>query len=219
MTTLHSRKSIDRSPLRRAEIHGLQKLMKTLTKVLLILLVSYFVAAANGASFDVFLKIEGIEGDSTDPGHLNEINVVSFNTGVRNSGSFAGGGGSGAGKTEFTDLTVFKYIDKASPQLFIAAANGDHIRRAMLVVRKSGPNPFTFYRIVLGDVLISSVNDNASITDQNGNLLESITLNWAGISWTFIPQNADGSRGEPISGWFDTKSVRGGSGTGPFSPF
>jgi type VI secretion system secreted protein Hcp len=209
MTTLHSRKSIDRSPLRRAEIHGLQKLMKTLTKVLLILLVSYFVAAANGASFEVFLKIEGIEGDSTDPMHINEINVVSFKIGVLNSGTFSTGGGGGAGKVQVTDLTVFKFIDKASPQLFVAAAQGDHIRSATLVVRKSG-NPFTVYKIVLDDVLISSVNDNASTTDQNGNLVETITLNWSRITWTFTPQNADGSRGVPITHWFDLKSVRGG---------
>ncbi len=174
------------------------------------MLVCYFVAAANGASFEVFLKIEGIEGDSTDPRHTNEINVVSFNIGVLNTETFATGGGGGAGKVQFTDLTVFKFIDKASPQLFVAAALGDHIRSATLVVRKSGPNPFTFYEIVLQDVLISSVNDNASTTDQNGNLLEQITLNWARITWTFIPQNPDGSRGAPITHFFDRKTVRGG---------
>ena len=60
--------------------------MKIITKVLLTLLVCCFVAAANGASFEVFLKIEGIEGDSTADRHENEINVVSFNIGVLNSG-------------------------------------------------------------------------------------------------------------------------------------
>jgi type VI secretion system secreted protein Hcp len=156
------------------------------------------------------LKIEGVEGDSTDRVHINEINVVSFQMGVRNTGTFATGGGGGAGKAEFTDLTVFKFIDKASPVLFLAAAQGDHIRSATLVVRKSGPNPFTFYKIVLDDVLISSVNDDASTTDQNGNLLERMTLNWARITWTFIPQNPDGSRGAPITRFFDRRVVNGG---------
>jgi type VI secretion system secreted protein Hcp len=207
MTTLHSRKSIDRSPRPRAEIHGLQKLMKTLTKVLLILLVSYFVAAANGASFEVFLRIEGIQGDSNDARHQDWINAVSFNIGASNSGTFAG---SVAGKAEFTDLKVFKFIDKASPVLFISSALGRHIRRATLEVRKSGPDPFGFLKIDLDDVLISSVNDDVRATDENGEILEVITLNWARITWTFVPQNPDGSRGSPITRFFDRRTVSGG---------
>jgi type VI secretion system secreted protein Hcp len=210
MTTLHSRKSIDRSPLRRAEIYGLQELMKTLTKVLLILLVSYFVGAVNGASFDIFLKIEGIQGDSKDSAHRDEIDAVSFQIGVLNTGSFAGGGGGGSGQVKFLDLKVFKFIDKASPQLFLASAMGHYIPRATLAVRPSGPNPFGFYTIVLEDVLITNVNDNAVTTDQNGNLMETITLNCAKLTWIFTPRNPDGSWGTPISRWFDLTTVRGG---------
>ena len=74
--------------------------MKTLTKVLLILLVSYFVAAANGAPLEVFVKIDlgdgsTIEGNSKDPKHLNEIKAVSFYVGVLDTGGFASGNGGG----------------------------------------------------------------------------------------------------------------------------
>src|SRR5438132_10298110 len=135
--------------------------MKIITKIPLILLVCCFVAAANGASFEVFLKIEGIEGDSTASNHENEINVLTFNIGVLNSGTFVGGGG--GGKAKFTDLTVFKFIDKASPQLFVASASGNFIPSATLVVRKSAPNPFPIYRLVLDNVLITSVNNSGTI--------------------------------------------------------
>jgi type VI secretion system secreted protein Hcp len=174
--------------------------MKIVTKVLLILLVCYFAAAANGASFEVLLRIEGIQ---------TEINAVSFNMGVVLEGGDPVGGGGALGKPNFTPLTVFKFIDETSPQLFVAAAMGEHFRSATLVVRKSGPNPFTFYRIVLNDVLISSVKDNASATDQNGNLLEQITLKYGRICWTFIPQNADGSPGSSFTRCFDLRSQRG----------
>jgi type VI secretion system secreted protein Hcp len=210
MTTLHSRKSIDRLPLRRAEIYGLQKLMKTLTKVLLILLVSYFVAAANGASLEVFLEIEGIRGDSKVDRHRDDIDVVSFKIGVLNTGTFATGGGGAAGKAEFTDLTVIKFIDSASVPLCLAAAQGDHFRSATLVVRNSERDPLPILTIVLNDVLISSVNDSASTTDPNGNLLESITLNWARITWTFTKRDQNGSLGTSISRSFDRRTGRGG---------
>jgi type VI secretion system secreted protein Hcp len=163
------------------------------------------VTAANGASFDVFLKIDGIQGDSRD-----EIEVVSFKIGVLNTGTFDSGGGGGAGKVKFSDLTVFKSIDKASPQLFLAAAQGNHIRRASLLVRPSGPNPFGFYSIILENVLITSVNDNAVTTDQNGNLIESISLNCEKMTWVFTPRNPDGSWGTAIIRSFDQVTGSGG---------
>jgi type VI secretion system secreted protein Hcp len=195
------------TPLNHAEIHRLQKLMKTLTKVLLILVVCCFVAAAKGASFQVFLKIDGIEGDSTDPMHLNEIRAISFKMGVLNSATFETGYN---GKPKFTDLTVFKPIDSASPQLFLAAALGTHIKNATLVVRRSGPIPFEFYKIVLSDVVISGLNDAVSATAQDSSLVEPVTLNFTRIDWTFIPQNPDGSAGQPIHHFFDLRHVTGG---------
>jgi type VI secretion system secreted protein Hcp len=183
--------------------------MKTLTKVLLILLVSYFIAAANGASFEVFLKIEGIQGDSTARGHENEINVVSFNLGVLNTGTFSPGGFP-SGKAEFKDLRVIKFIDSASVPLSVAAANGDLIGSATLVVRKSGPDPFPIYKIVLDPVLISSVDDSVSTTDPNGNLLESITLNWGRITWTFFRHDSKGEPAGVIQKWFDRRTGKGG---------
>jgi len=94
----------------------------------------------------------------------------------------------------------------------VASARGDFIRSATLVVRKSGPNPFTIYQLVLDNVLISSVSDNASTTDQNGNLLEQITLNCSRITWTFFPSNADGRLGGAIHTFFDLTSGKGGRG-------
>ena len=108
------------------------------------LLQTHFVAAANGASVEIFLKIEGIDGDSTDPMHINEINAVSFKMGVLREGGDLGSGGGGAITPQFTPLTVFKFIDKASPQLLVAVATGQHFPRATLVVRRSEPNPFEF---------------------------------------------------------------------------
>jgi len=83
---------------------------------------------------------------------------------------------------------------------------GDHFPTVTLVVRKSG---FTLYRLILQDVLISSVNDNASETDENGNLLETITFNYAKINWTFFLRNPDGSAGGSISRTFDVTTNRG----------
>ena len=43
----------------------------------------------------VFLKLDGIEGESRDARHAKEIDVTSWSLGVTNAGSGHGGGGGG----------------------------------------------------------------------------------------------------------------------------
>ena len=65
-------------------------------------------------SLDIFLKVDGIQGEARDRTHANEIDVLSFTWGASNPGSGSSGGG-GAGKVQFQTLNVVKRIDKASP--------------------------------------------------------------------------------------------------------
>src|SRR5207247_2100198 len=53
---------------------------------------------------DMFLKIEGIEGESQDSKHKSEIHLLSWNWGETQAGTFANGGGGGAGKVRMADL-------------------------------------------------------------------------------------------------------------------
>ena len=52
---------------------------------------------AQGAAVDYFLKIEGVDGESNDSKHKNEIEILSFSWGATNTGTTAHGGGGGAG--------------------------------------------------------------------------------------------------------------------------
>ena len=89
-------------------------------------------------AFDAFLKIDGIDGESTDKFHPGEIEISSFSWGVTQTGSIGSGGGGGAGKASFQDLHFSSSISKASPNLMIACATGEHIKEATLTVRKGG---------------------------------------------------------------------------------
>ena len=87
---------------------------------------------------DYFLKIKGIEGESFDAKHKNEIDVLSWSWGETQSGSHAAGGGGGAGKVSMQDFSFVMKVNKASPKLLLACANGEHIPEATLVCRKAG---------------------------------------------------------------------------------
>ena len=68
---------------------------------------------------DVFLKIsDGIDGESLDDKHKNEIEIDSFSWGVTQSGT-AGrtGTGQGAGKASFQDIHFTAKVNKSSPTL------------------------------------------------------------------------------------------------------
>jgi len=82
------------------------------------------------AQVDYFLKIEGVEGESTDDKHKKELDVESFSWGETNSGTAGHGSGSGAGKVHPQDFTFTKRMDKSSPVLFIGCALGTHYKEA-----------------------------------------------------------------------------------------
>src|ERR1700704_1510183 len=73
---------------------------------------------------DIFAKIGDIKGESLDAKHKDEIEVLSFSWGLTNGVSIGAGGGAGAGKATFQDLTIVHNIDKASPLLMKACATG-----------------------------------------------------------------------------------------------
>ena len=87
---------------------------------------------------DVFLKLGTIAGESTDDKHKGEIDVLSWSWGINQSGTMAPGGGGGAGKASFHDLSFMHSFDKASPAIMKACATGEHIPEATLIVAQGG---------------------------------------------------------------------------------
>lgn len=97
-------------------------------------------AAAGAQPFEQFvLELDGIKGESSDSKHKGAIEVESFSWGVSQaSAAAAAGGGGGAGKVVFQDIHFTTRLSSASPQLFLTCATGQHIKKAILFVRKSG---------------------------------------------------------------------------------
>ncbi len=90
------------------------------------------------AQADYYLKLEGIDGESSDDKHKGEIELMSFSIGVSQAGSAGAGGGGGTGKARFHDFSITKTVDKSSPKLFLAGASHQHIKTGILTARKGG---------------------------------------------------------------------------------
>ena len=145
----------------------------------------------------IFLKLDGIPGESTDKKHKDEIDVQSWTWGMTQQLFHAGGGGgTSAGKAKFEDLQFIHRIDKASPAIMLACASGKHLKDATLTMRKVGKTPLEFLVIKLTSVLVTSVRDAGD--EGTPGTHETVTLNFAKIDVKYTPQTASGAGGAAV---------------------
>jgi type VI secretion system secreted protein Hcp len=152
-------------------------------------------------AFDIFLKIDGIKGESNDAQHREEIEAESFSWGASQQGTTGAGGGAGVGKASFQDLRVVMSVSRASPQLFLACAQGRHIKTAVLTCRKAGGrDQHDFLRYILSDALVSSYHIEGQAED--GVPVDEVSFKYAQLKIEYRPQKVDGSLGAPVAaGW------------------
>jgi type VI secretion system secreted protein Hcp len=147
-------------------------------------------------AYNLYLKIDGIDGESTSQGHENEIDLFSFSWGVSNIPSAAGANGVAAGaavsKPKLSDLSVTKLSDKATPQLFSACLTGKHIKSAILTCPKASGEDYL--QIQLEDVLVSDyVAGGHANSDTEEGPLDQVSLNFQQISFQLL--NSAGTTG------------------------
>ena len=156
-------------------------------------------------AFDAFLKIEGIQGESSDKTHPGEIEIESFSWGVSNTGSVVVGGGAGAGKAVSQDFHFATSLSKASPSLMLACATGRHFPTATLTCRKAGGSgQVEFLKIKLIDALVSSYQ-TGGVTDGDAAVpTDQFSLNFAKIDFLYTVART----GEQIETTFDFSANR-----------
>jgi len=149
---------------------------------------------------DMFLKIDGVNGEAKDKVHSKEIDVLAWTWGMGNHGSAHVLGGAGSGKVNVQDVQITKYVDSASPKLMKACCSGAHFANALLTVRKAGGTPVEYIKIKLEGVFISEVSTGGSGGEDR--LLENVSLNFAKVNVDYTPQNEKGGAGTAIPfGW------------------
>lgn len=153
---------------------------------------------------DFLLELAGIKGESSDAAHKETIEIESFSWGVSNMGSHATGGGGGAGKCSFQDIHFTTAVNKSSPTLMMSCAQGKHIEKAVLFVRKQGEKQQEYYTITLKDLLVSGYQS----ADSSGGSLptDQFSLNFAEIKFEYKPQKEDGTLGGVVTGTWNLKT-------------
>ncbi len=139
----------------------------------------------------MFIKIGDIVGESKDAKHAASIDVLAWSWGMSQSGTMHVGGGGGSGKVNVQDLSVTKWVDKASPVLASMCCDGSQMPEAKLTVRKAGKNPLEYMIVTMKDVIVTSVSTGGSGGEDR--LTENVTLNFAKVKFEYTAQKQDGS--------------------------
>lgn len=155
-------------------------------------------------SQDIFLKINGIEGESQDNAHKSEIEVLSFNWKILQESTMHAGSGGGAGKATVEDLEFEHHIDRSSPNLMKYCLTGKHVQEAVLTVRKAGGNPLDYLKLTFSDVIVTSVQPFGSNSDDL-RVRERVRLSFSKIKQEYAVQNAQGGSGGAVTAAYDIK--------------
>ena len=145
---------------------------------------------------DMFLEIQEIPGKSQKKGHEGQWDLLSFSYGVVQQGSFqVGGRGGGSGKAEFQDISIVKYVDKASPKLFEACAKRHPLRQGYDLCAQGRRNPLEYLKIELEDLIVSSVQNSGSASGDAPMRIGDPQLRE--ITEKYVEQTAEGGEGRP----------------------
>jgi type VI secretion system secreted protein Hcp len=159
-------------------------------------------------AFDAFLKIDGVDGESTRKGFEKQMEIQSFSLGANNPSTIgAGGGGGGAGKVSISSFNITKRSDSASPKLFNTCCQGDHYATAVVTLNKSaGKAPIDFIKYEFEEVYVDNIQWSGA-TGGDDTPMENVSFSFAKITVTYTPQKPDGSKGSPAVGSWDLTLV------------
>lgn len=104
-------------------------------------------------ALSAFLKIDGINGESTDNRHKGEIPLVSFSWGLARP---SGAGGAARGKVAVQDYHFAAGASIASPILAQACMTGKSYPAARLSVMKDGEGQQEYYVVVFTAIAVTS---------------------------------------------------------------
>ncbi len=157
-------------------------------------------------AFDTFLKIEGVDGESTRDKFEKWIEVYSFSWGASNPITIGTGTtGVSAGKVTISSFNVMKKTDSASPVLFQHCCEGKHFPTANVSMNKSTGDstaPLAYLTYEFTEVFVESIQWSGS-SGGDDTPSESVSFAFGSVKINYTPQEKTGAPGSPVRGSWD----------------
>jgi len=154
----------------------------------------------------IFLHIPGITGESSDPNHQGWIDVRNFSWGVGrdiNSHTSTQGDRESSNAT-ISDLTLKKFMDKSTAQLFIeSCCGGGKTIKFHLSKTGQGSGADSFIEYTLHNALVSDYKV-AAFNDDTDRPIEKVKISFVKLEIRYIPYDEDGNAEAALAVAFDT---------------
>jgi type VI secretion system secreted protein Hcp len=140
---------------------------------------------------EMFLKLDGVEGESLDHAHANEIEIQSWTWNTMNPVRWDLNQGGQSTKVQVHHIDLKKACDKASVTLYQNLVTGKHIKNAKITCRKNdGENKFEYLIVELTDLMVAKVEWTGAGDSQT--LEETVHLSFAEFKLHYQVQGDSG---------------------------
>ena len=150
----------------------------------------------------LFLKVDGADGESANSKHKNWVDLESFHWGANQPSSMHVGGGGGAGKVSFHDLTTVSNVDKSYPAMLVNCASGKHIPKVQVAGAKAGGDEIEYFKITMEDVIVTSVDVSGA---HGANVTVNYSFQAAKVKSEYSLQDSKGGKGATSEFGWDIK--------------
>jgi type VI secretion system secreted protein Hcp len=158
--------------------------------------------------FDTYVELDGIDGEATAKGFEGKIEIFSFSWGASAPVTIGpGSSGISASRVSISSFNVMKKTDIASPKLFKACCQGEHIKVMTVSMRKQtgtgGQDAFLIYKFE--EAMVESIQWSGS-SGGDDTPTESVSFAFGKVTVEYKTQQKDGKlkSGTPVV-WDVTK--------------
>lgn len=150
-------------------------------------------------AFDTFMKIEGVDGESTRDGHQGEVEVFSFSWGASNPTSVSSGTtGLSASRVSISSFNIMKQTDLASGTLFQKCCQGAHIPSIVVTLNKAaGETKMDYLVYKFQNCMVESIQWSGS-SGGDDRPTESVSFAFAKVEITYNQQAITGAKAKPV---------------------
>lgn len=155
-------------------------------------------------AFDAFLKLDGIEGESTDDNHKGWVELLSYSWGATQPTSISSAtGGRTAERVNIQDFSFVKAVDRSSPHLFLACCDGRHLKEVVLELCQAAGDKHSYMKVKFQGAIVSSYRPGGSAQGGETKPLEEVALNFGKVQLEYTPVDHMGKAGSKIGpmGW------------------
>jgi type VI secretion system secreted protein Hcp len=139
--------------------------------------------AVQAGAIDSWVRIPGIDGESTNADHKGEIDVLSYSQAL---------------DSKTCEFIIEKQLDKASPALAESVAKRAMLPSVVFSARKSGEGQKDFLNVTLASVSIAAVNTSLGRDAAS----EQVVLKPRSVTISYRAQDAKGTLGPAITSSF-----------------